>query len=91
MDQTGVVQTLSFSICLFIQNIGDTRNTIRRSMASYLKSCRPGKAANLGTTGSMLPRAGAGGWVLEEEVMSRRMREQSWGVRGHAPPRKVEI
>ena len=61
-DQTGVVRTLSLSIGLFIHVIGDTRNSIRGCMGSYLKSCRPSKAADLGTSGSMLsgqgPRSG---------------------------------
>ena len=72
-----VVRTLSLSVGLFLYIIGDTRNTIMRYMACYLKSCRPGKAADLGTSESMLPLAGATERVLEEDVMPRRKREKT--------------
>ena len=48
-----------------------------RYMASYLKSCRPGKAAELRTSESMLPLAGATERVLEKDVMPRRKREKT--------------
>ena len=47
-DQTGVVQTFSLSTGLLVHIICGTRNTIKHCMASYLKSCRHGKAADLG-------------------------------------------
>ena len=53
-------------IGLFIYVFCDTRNTIRRCIVSYLKSCGPGKSAVLGTSGSMLSWAGAADQVLEE-------------------------
>ena len=44
-DQIGVVWIFSLLICLFINIISGSRNTIKRYMASFSKSCRPGKGA----------------------------------------------
>ena len=88
-DQTGVVQTFFLSTGHLVHIICGTRNTIRHfdCMARYLKSCTPGRGADLGSSSSesMLPWAGAAEWALEEGVKPTRKREQSRGSGGLLP------